>query len=600
MVGLSLSGVMPLRDSILTASGRVSRHVTRGVAFILLCSIAIPGKALAESVNFQGRAFEVDKLELLPGDQATVRVQGQTFLTSAQTVGKKVFRIYAEKPELLPTQSIDFAYGSFVASLALHGAQDDALAAIQGMLVAQGISEQAQLAFFPGVASQEGGGDLLLTSLRRMGVQRDERPAACIALPSLSARNITEARQLLSSDLRWVARECPRRLVHVAQRALLRGDRDQGALILSCIGSLFGGDSEIAQAAATSSDRLQVVREAVTSGDAEQFESALRGASFDPLIREYYENYQGEFVAEFSERALSKEQSAAALRGLSLLDFAYRTDRHHELTLRAIRSLRFNDSTVLAKDSVRKMLWAYAAKDQSIKDEYIELLRSRVLQALQAQDPTQGALYFDLLQEVRADPSFDNDELRGLLAEGFVDRGDVQAAETMLHGVRTAIPWIVRFRLLLKLDRYVLLMIFLGGVVVARWMFKALLASNSRQNPSTENNRREEPESTTGSKKSGSGKKFKEVDSSLKQSTYKGLDEYRDLLAKFYLKPDASLADIKNAYRATVKALHPDINPNATKEETSRFIELTKTYERIIVLFEERAKRDGDSPEDLK
>jgi DnaJ-class molecular chaperone len=69
------------------------------------------------------------------------------------------------------------------------------------------------------------------------------------------------------------------------------------------------------------------------------------------------------------------------------------------------------------------------------------------------------------------------------------------------------------------------------------------------------------------------------------------VDEYAASLKKFHLHTSASLADIKNAYRNVVKTLHPDINPRATKEDTDTFIDLTKTYERILVLHAEREHR---------
>jgi DnaJ-class molecular chaperone len=73
------------------------------------------------------------------------------------------------------------------------------------------------------------------------------------------------------------------------------------------------------------------------------------------------------------------------------------------------------------------------------------------------------------------------------------------------------------------------------------------------------------------------------------------VDEYAAGLKKFHLHPTASLADIKNAYRHVVKTLHPDINRRATKEDTDTFIDLTKTYERLLVLHAEREQRANSS-----
>ena len=73
------------------------------------------------------------------------------------------------------------------------------------------------------------------------------------------------------------------------------------------------------------------------------------------------------------------------------------------------------------------------------------------------------------------------------------------------------------------------------------------------------------------------------------------VDEYAAGLKKFTLRPNASLADIKNAYRNVVKRLHPDINPQVSQEDTDTFIDLTKTYERLLILYEERERRSKPS-----
>jgi curved DNA-binding protein CbpA len=67
-----------------------------------------------------------------------------------------------------------------------------------------------------------------------------------------------------------------------------------------------------------------------------------------------------------------------------------------------------------------------------------------------------------------------------------------------------------------------------------------------------------------------------------------GLDEYTDCLRVFALRPGVSLQRIKVAYRNAVKTCHPDLNPNSGEDEANQFIRLTKTYERLLRLHEER------------
>ena len=65
-------------------------------------------------------------------------------------------------------------------------------------------------------------------------------------------------------------------------------------------------------------------------------------------------------------------------------------------------------------------------------------------------------------------------------------------------------------------------------------------------------------------------------------------DEYLELLAEFGLTANVDLQGIKVAYRNAVKECHPDLNPNAGPDENTRFIELTRHYERLTELHMQR------------
>lgn len=587
---------MPFEESVTRLAAILASRISI-LSFLYLALMS--GSAAAESVSYFGRSFEVSGLENVGGDQVKVDIHGQELIASRQDVGKKVFEIYADRPDLLSIKSIDSGYGSFVVSLSQGGAQDEALAAILGLLTSQGVPDQARWNFFSGVTSSSEGGDLVVDALRRMDIANRQRDSACLVLPSLPLHSATRAQKLLFSDLSWLLPLCPQKLIQMAQEELVLGELDRGARTLSFVGSFFKGASDLAQAAESSAERLRVVREAVASGNADTFEVALRAASFDPLIREYYRRSQGDSVADFCFHALSLHHPAAVFQSLALLDFSDRDNRHHEIALQALRSLTYRDMPVVTKESVRKMLWAYSAKDQNLKDDYIKLLSAGVEEATREGQPELGALYVGILKDIRTDPSLENDRLRGLVAESFVDSDNLMSAEDVMKGVQTSIPWIIRFRLLLKLDRYVLLMVLLGLLVVARFLKKGFARCRGRATSTSKESHDDPQRSSAKVEADESARKRQRPNFDLKQSMYKGLDEYADCLDKFQLQPGASLADIKNAYRAVVKSLHPDLNPKASKEDTVRFIELTKAYERLIELHEERAQRGDKSPDNL-
>ena len=70
----------------------------------------------------------------------------------------------------------------------------------------------------------------------------------------------------------------------------------------------------------------------------------------------------------------------------------------------------------------------------------------------------------------------------------------------------------------------------------------------------------------------------------LKKGLSPRMYEYIGLLRTFDLGPEADLRDIKGAYRQAVKAVHPDVNPQATEDDKKLFVEYTSAYERIVDL----------------
>jgi hypothetical protein len=142
-------------------------------------------------------------------------------------------------------------------------------------------------------------------------------------------------------------------------------------------------------------------------------------------------------------------------------------------------------------------------------------------------------------------------------------------------------------------------MVLLGVLVVVRWLFKlgsVFSESSTARSSSASDKTASKVGNVSGNAESEEGQRSSHFfHSSLKKRIYKELDEYGDCLSKLNLEFGASLPEIKNAYRHIVKTLHPDMNPKASREDTNKFIELTKTYERLLVLHEEREKRSSDS-----
>mmetsp|Transcript_38025 Transcript_38025/g.98179 ORF Transcript_38025/g.98179 Transcript_38025/m.98179 type:complete len:166 (-) Transcript_38025:1071-1568(-) len=66
---------------------------------------------------------------------------------------------------------------------------------------------------------------------------------------------------------------------------------------------------------------------------------------------------------------------------------------------------------------------------------------------------------------------------------------------------------------------------------------------------------------------------------------------YTDLYGLLRVKPEASAAEIKKAYRNLALKLHPDLNPDSNSHEADLFKKITEAYN---ILSDARLRRDYD------
>lgn len=564
----------------------------RRVASIgLLCaSLAVTFResiqsSFADSVEYAGRSFHVTSLKELDGGNVAVEVGGQSLFASKAAVGRAVFKIYAHKPELLDRDGGLEGYGSWLGTLPSKGDEEGAELAAGCVAVSPDIELARKVTFYSGLVTSADGQRVLFRAAS--SIDTGDK-SACSALGFVRPND-----QLALKDKGhdWLTTTCPPALVTMAQRLIMDGDQVDGLAMLRAA-ALFSSSGGIGDAARTSLERLDALEKALQSEDLSQLDSALKVGSFDALLSGYFEKRRPEVIAQLSARAVAENKPVLALQALSLLDFSKRNNSHHELVSQALGELRFEDRDVLRMNGVRASLSAYAAKDIVVRQRYLTNLQEWIARALSENKPGEALTLFELLKDVRGDPSAENDSLRGAIAESFVDNGDERSADRVLRGLRRELPWIYRFRLLLKRDIYVLIMVALGGVVILRWklMFLGILRRMNRaRRIAWEAERR----AADAAERERYHSQF--ANDALRADGFMDVDEYAASLKKFRLSATVSLGEIKNAYRHIVKTLHPDLNPSASKEDTDKFIELTRAYERLLVLHAEREQRSKSS-----
>lgn len=561
-----------------------SRTVLLCASFAVTFSESIRS-SFADSVEYAGRSFHVDSLRDLDGGNVAVEVEGQTLFASRAAVGRAVFKIYAQKPQLLERQGGFQGYGSWLGTLPSPDDTEVAELAVERVVASPDIELSRKLGFYSELVASAHGEKVLLRAASSIG---PGGKVACSALGFLTAHDL---RALKDKGQDWLATTCPLALVEMAQQRMMDGDLTSGISMLRAA-AVLSRDGGVGDAARTSLDRLDALEKALQSGDPSKLDSALKVGSFDALLSRYFEKRRPEVIAQLSSRAVEEKKPIIALQALSLLDFSKRNNSHHELVSQALAELTFEDRDVLSMNGVRVALSSYAAKDAVVRERYLSMLQQWITRSLDENNPAEAFNLFEVLKDVRLDPSAENDSLRGAIAECFVDNGDERSADRVLGGLRRELPWIYRFRLLLKRDIYMLIMVALGCVVILRWklMFLGVLR---RMNRASRIAREAERRAAEAAERERYHSQF--ADDALRADGFMDVDEYAASLKKFRLSATVSLAEIKNAYRHIVKTLHPDLNPSASKEDTDKFIELTRAYERLLVLHAEREQRSKPS-----
>jgi hypothetical protein len=576
-------------SSVRKGSGiSLASALTIAVGLTLPSFIAV--KAVqAESVEYQGRDFPVDTIRVIEGTNVAIDVGGESIFAARETAGRLIFKIYARRPEFLARRNAFDGYGSWLAALSAKGAGDDAVLGVTQVLISPDLAPRDKNHFYSELVGNADGEKILFEAVKISGGGNGE---VCGSLAFLSLQHQLTLQKDGSPELSWLLAKCPQALVATARREMMEGDVSLGTAILQATSTVFDGKDPAADAAKASLERIDLVQDAIRSQDIARFDSALKVATFDGLLGDYFEKQQPELVTEFSVQALRDHRPLTALQGLSLLDFGLRNNKHHELVSKALDEVGFQDRAGVEQQSVRTLLWSYATKDDDIRRKYIAKLEEWVSRLLGEGSPDEALAIFNSIKDLRLDPSPENDTLRGDIAEALLDIGYDRSAEDILAGVRTELPWLYRFRILMKRDILMFAMVALGCLIVLRWILiipRLVRAKSVERRIAVEAERR----AAEAAERERYRAQFE--GRSLTSGAFMDVDEYAAGLKKFKLRPNASLADIKNAYRNVVKRLHPDINPQVSQEDTDTFIDLTKTYERLLILYEERERRSKPS-----
>jgi hypothetical protein len=393
-------------------------------------------------------------------------------------------------------------------------------------------------------------------------------------------------RDRVKSDLIWAQDVCPRELIREGQRALIENHFKDSLDSFEALVFLFQREDDTTRSARRSLESLRGIEEGLASGDARRFEAALRVGAFDVNVADGIASVQPALIQEFAQRTLVENKTSEAIRSISSLDFAQRNTSHHELLSKALRQISISDTAVFADPNVRKMLLSYATKDELVRKQALERLGALVGEDAHRSGGRSGDGLLGAIQEIRPDPSRDNDDLRVTIGEALLDSGDMLGAERILAQMRTPIPIALRFKIFTRRSPYTAFgLATLASILVWSLLLIRLRAVSQKRMAASPGGNGEPNRKETINGPAVGGQ-------SLGKASYTDFDEYGECLRRFNLEKGATLSDIKVAYRNAVKSCHPDLNPRATTADTDQFIKLTKIYEKLIELHRERNNKE--------
>jgi hypothetical protein len=236
-------------------------------------------------------------------------------------------------------------------------------------------------------------------------------------------------------------------------------------------------------------------------------------------------------------------------------------------------------SKVLLNDTVSELLINSAKNNGELKNQLAQFLYVRVQKLLEQFDLSGALKSFNHFQEISNDPNM-LDDLKLAFAIKYLQTGSKEAARKVVSTFKPTFSGKVK----LFIDGYYGNPLFYVLIVLIPLVIKLSYEFfNKVSAPIGEE--REEPAPGETAQEGSASENVSQFVSSSRGSTQKNelFEEYKDCLSIFQLEKGSDLKTIKTAYRNAVRKIHPDLHNSSDhkSEDASRFVELTKTYDRL-------------------
>lgn len=361
-------------------------------------------------------------------------------------------------------------------------------------------------------------------------------------------------------------------------------------LLASLFRDLFGVEDGLFQEFRLVSDQLTRFHQGLKARDVNALEIGLVSLRSDDALKTTLYPYLVEEIHQAAREEVDEGRAPAAMELLCLIDTNFRTQTTHTLLRMALERLPLENSQLLDRPVIKRFLLAVSPYDEKLKALLVERLETQFRAAAQTGDLNRADRALETLAALRPDPEVANDELRVFYAQELRSQGRIVQSQTQIRNIKTGVPPLVRlsmfsldtlgisFTLLVTIVCSGMIFITLALLQLTRRFPRRVMVADEEESESD----RQEAESESDHRRDQdefAGPRFRRMDTPKASPEQK---EYLHCLSVFSLGPDASLKQIRQAYRAAVKEHHPDRHTEGIA--TDRFVNLNQTYERIIEL----------------
>jgi len=305
----------------------------------------------------------------------------------------------------------------------------------------------------------------------------------------------------------------------------------------------------------------------------------------DTALRPVIDPFLIEGFQTLASETLAKGKFDEALSLISSINASQATPTTYTVIKKIVASID-PASKVLLNDTVNELLVSSAANDTQLQSQLTQLYYERTVKLLDLYEMVGAEKSFARFQSISQDLSLTND-LKVSFATMYLQTGNNEAAKKIVATFNPSLG----AKLKLFLDGYygnplfyVLFILVPLVIKLSYEFFNKVSKPAAVTSPEVEPHQARkpaQPQQAEASQPEEDISQFVSSNRAVKQKNHL-LEEYKDCLLLFELQSGVDLKTIKTAYRNAVRKIHPDLNAdNQSPDDASRFVELTKAYDRL-------------------